>query len=51
MNSRNLYIKPDFLINIIPSVHKSITSKNSIGGTAPNQVMKQINLAKGKLKI
>ena len=30
---------------------KSITSKNSIGGTAPNQVMKQINLAKSKLKI
>ena len=30
---------------------KSISSKNSIGGTAPSQVLKQITQAKNKLKI
>jgi argininosuccinate lyase len=30
---------------------KSINSKNSIGGTAPSQVKKQISAAKGSLNI
>jgi argininosuccinate lyase len=30
---------------------KSITSKSSIGGTAPSQVLKQIAHAKDKLKL
>ena len=45
----NALIEKDVFKHLDPL--KSISSKNSIGGTAPSQVLKQITQAKNKLKI
>lgn len=45
----NTLIEKDVFKHLDPL--KSISSKNSIGGTAPSQVLKQITQAKNKLKI
>ena len=45
----NSLIEKDVFKHLDPL--KSISSKNSIGGTAPSQVLKQITQAKNKLKI
>ena len=45
----NTLIEKDVFKHLDPL--KSITSKNSIGGTAPSQVLKQIAHAKDKLKL
>jgi len=45
----NALIEKDVFKHLDPL--KSISSKNSVGGTAPSQVLKQITQAKNKLKI